>query len=86
MILMFVSLLPFTSISMAASIKLNEIAQEEKIRIIQEVLKEAPEANVGNIENEADVDLAIIKLIQNGFILDAAEVKKGGGGESVGGR
>jgi|GEM_PF-1417613 len=86
MILTLISILPFTNLSVAASIKLNDLTREEKISLIQEVMASPSEQiNLEEIENDLDLDKAIEKLLQNGTILDGAKTKKGSGGESVGG-
>lgn len=85
-ILALISILPFSSISMAASMKLNDLSREEKILLIQEaMLSQEENINIETIKTESDLDMAIEKLIQNGTILDGAKTKKGSGGESVGG-
>lgn len=85
LILTLISLIPLTSVSMAATIKLHEISQEEKITLILEVLESNPEIQL-EIENDSDLNKAVNQLIKNGFIVNGAEVKKGSGSESVGGR
>lgn len=85
-ILTLISILPFSSISLAASLKLNEMSREEKILLIQEAMVSQEESiDLDSIKAESDLDLAIEKLIQNGTILDGAKTKKGSGGESAGG-
>lgn len=84
-ILTLISILPFTSVSMAASIKLNDLTREEKILLIEDAMERSPDVNLNEVENESDLDKAIEKLLKDGIILDGAKVKKGSGGESVGG-
>lgn len=85
-ILTLISILPFSSVSVAASMKLNDLSLEDKILIIQDAMKSQEEnIDIESIKSESDLDLAIEKLIQNGTILDGAKMKKGSGGESAGG-
>lgn len=84
-ILTLISLLPLTSISVAASMKINDMTREEKIHLIQEAMEAQPEIILNQIENDEDLDRAIEVLLKNGNILDGAKTKKGSGGESVGG-
>lgn len=87
MILTLISLLPFASLSMAATIKLDEISQGEKIKLIREVFENKFNVHVEakDIENEMEVERALQILIDNGFIDENIQTKKGSGAESVGG-
>lgn len=83
--LTLLSLLPISNISMAASMRLDELSNNEKIEIIQEVLRNHPNESFDQIQIDNDIDSAIIKLAKDGFIIKNIEAKKSSGAESVGG-
>lgn len=84
-ILTLVSILPFTSISIAASIKLNDLSRDEKVMLILEAMeKNETSIDLRDLKNE-ELDNAIETLLKNGYLLDGAKIKKGSGGESAGG-
>lgn len=84
-ILTLISILPFTSVSIAASMKLNDLSREEKIMLILEAMDKSETAiDLRDVKN-VELDDAIETLLKNGALLEGAEIKKGSGGESVGG-
>ncbi len=84
-LLTLISLLPISTLSMAATIKLNEITREEKVQLIEELIIESGLSLPTNPESDKELDSAIKTLLKNGVILQNGKIKKGSGGESVGG-
>ncbi len=88
-ILTLATFLPISSISMAASIELNNLTKEEKISIIESAMRKVDldfEIDFENkeLENDEELDQAIKTLLKNGMILENGKSKKGSGGESAG--
>jgi len=83
--LTLLSLLPISNISMAASMRLDELSYNDKIQLIQEVIQNNPFENFDQVGIEDDINSAITKLAKDGFILKNIESMKSSGAESGGG-
>lgn len=83
MILLLISQLPFSSLSMAASMKLNELTYTEKVQLINDVVSKNPFISIEEINEKSDIDEAVNVLVKKGYISVNA---KSTGAESGGNR
>jgi hypothetical protein len=84
-ILTFLTILPLGNLSVASSIKLNELDQDEKVELINELLESASTETQDLVANEAEVktiDQAINLLLKDPNVVNSLENKKEAGSGS----
>jgi hypothetical protein len=84
-LLTLLTILPLGNISVASSIKLNELDQDQKSQLISELLERANPSTIELIEDRAQVttiDEAINILLNDQNVINSLESKKEAGSGS----